>query len=341
MNSKAVKRTCILALGVLGLFVATQSAIALSPSGGKLCTGHFTNPITDVDWKGLFPITIGDIHVVSGGPPDTPNPSSPVCLCPLPIGWRIGMTVGYWEPFALTDVTRQPFCMVDLGGIELPLSNSIPQGEVHNAEGEDDDAFYYVHWYKFPLMYWLNILTDLACLEHGGFDIAYLTEIDPTWSNDQLAFILNPEAILFSSIPAQMACAADAIAASTHLPLDSLFWCAGANGSMYPLTGNVQEDYGGVVTSVLLTERMDFKMHREGLVWDTVGENSPEVCHQYPDPILPMSRYRYQMVNPVATTDTVEPFGHTTITWSAFKQFPKNGQNFGYLIWRKRNCCMM
>ncbi|WP_353055338.1 TraU family protein [Escherichia coli] len=28
-------------------------------------------------------------------------------------------------------------------------------------------AFYHVHWYKYPLTYWLNIITSLGCLEGG------------------------------------------------------------------------------------------------------------------------------------------------------------------------------
>jgi len=47
---------------------------------------------------------------------------------------------------------------------------------------------------------------------------------------------------------------AHSIAASAHLPLDALFWCAGSQGSMYPLTGHVQEHVGGVQASTLLTK---------------------------------------------------------------------------------------
>ena len=320
-----------------------QAAMGVTPAPQYSCSGTFVNPITSVDWDGIFPISIGSTTVdTAGSDADTSNPKSPVCICPEPVGWRAGITIGYWEPFALTDVTRSPFCMVDLGGIQLKLSNMLGSGEVDNANSSFGDGFYYVHWYKFPLMYWLNILTDLACLEKSDFDIAYLTELDPTWGDDELAFVLNPEAILFSSVPAQAACAADALASSVHLPINELFWCAGAQGSMYPLTGHVQEDIGGVQASTLLTERMDFKMHRQGLVWDSIGADAPLVCSQHYEPIMPKNRYRYQMVNPVAATvDGVFPFGHTTATWGAGHEYPYAGENFGYLVWRKRNCCFM
>ncbi len=37
-------------------------------------------------------------------------------------------------------------------------------------------AFYHVHSCKYPLTYWLNIITSLGCLEGGDLDIAYLSE---------------------------------------------------------------------------------------------------------------------------------------------------------------------
>jgi len=322
---------------LLSLFVFEVSS---APSPAALCHGKFVDPITDVCWGCLFPITIGSAPVVPGDEPDTKNPSVPVCTCPVGVLWRVGITLGYWEPTALVDVTRTPFCMVNLGGLELDMGN-YGAGKTDEGDPSDDSSMYYVHWYIFPLMKWLNLITSVACLETGDFDIAYLTELDPTWHDDELAFILNPEDVLFANLVSQMACAADAVSATAHLPIDSLFWCAGAQGSMYPLTGNAGEMEGGAQMSTLMVERMAFKMHREGLVWDSVGENSPAICSTYLNPILPKSRYRYQMVNPIATTDGCYPFGHTTATWDAGHQYPYTGEDFGYIVWKKRNCCVL
>lgn len=308
------------------------------------CHGHFANPITDVCWSCLFPMTIGSMPVFGGDEPDTSNPSMPVCACPMasPPFIRLGITVGYWEPIALVDVTRHPFCMVNMGGIQLNVGQDYGTGETDNVSESQYGSFYYVHWYIFPLMYWLNVLTDGLCIEQGEFDIAYLTELDPTWHDDELAFIINPEAVLFSSEVAQASCAADAIASTFHKPLDPLFWCAGSQGGMYPLTGHVQEHVGGVQASALLAERMTYKMHREGLLFDSVPSSSTALCYEYPTPIIPKSRYRYQMVNPIPAASEpngCKPFGHSTATWGADREFPYQGEDFGYLIWRKRNCC--
>ena len=171
---------------------------------GTLCHGNFVNPITDVCWSCLFPITIGSMNVVSGSVSDTDNPSLPICACGSPI-IHPGISTGFWEPVAITDVTRTPYCMVNLGGLQLPMGTTLGQGETESANSNHNNSFYYVHWYKYPLLYWLNIITDSLCLETGDLDIAYLTELDPTWGDDELGFLQNPEAFLFGNLIAQTA----------------------------------------------------------------------------------------------------------------------------------------
>ncbi|WP_235716370.1 conjugal transfer pilus assembly protein TraU [Legionella pneumophila] len=234
------------------------------------CHGRFVNPITDVCWSCLFPFSLGQANLVSSNHlPDTKNPKLPVCECPGNPIPRLGLTMGYWEPVNLVDVTRTPFCLVNLGGISLNFGKYYRKGAVETDSNLSNQSFYHVHWYKFPLMYWLNVLTDGICVEKGDFDIAYPSELDVMWNDDELGFIINPEAVLFGSLPAQAACAADSSTALLGSAIDKLFWCAGAQGSMYPLTGHVQEHVGGVQASVLLSERMNFKLHRQGLLEDS------------------------------------------------------------------------
>tara|TARA_R110002126_G_scaffold150129_1_gene296209 strand:+ start:12570 stop:13553 length:984 start_codon:yes stop_codon:yes gene_type:complete len=308
------------------------------------CKGHFANPITDVCWSCLFPLSIGQAKVVHSDKPDTSNPSSPICACGGDAP-RIGLSIGFWEPIALVDVTHKPYCLVNLGGISLDLGASYKHGYQNSHQGNNSTSFYNVHWYKFPLMLWLNLLTSAACLETSEFDVAYLSELDPTWQDDELAFITNPEAILFANPIAQGSCAADAISASTgNLPISSLFWCAGAQGSMYPLSGRVQNHIGGVQASTLLTERLAYKLHRfPPLLEDSVPENGIRLCSQHRMTVIPKERYRYQMVNPIATTNSngCRPFGATTATWESGHEYPVKGEDFGYLVWRKRNCCAL
>lgn len=201
-------------------------------------------------------------------------------------------------------------------------------------------AFYHVHWYKYPLTYWLNIITSLGCLEGGDLDIAYLSEIDPTWTDSSLTTILNPEAVIFANPIAQGACAADAIASAFNMPLDVLFWCAGSQGSMYPFNGWVSNESSPLQSSLLVSERMAFKLHRQGMIMETIGKNNA-VCNEYPPPILPKERWRYQMVNMYPDSGQCHPFGRSVTRWETGKNPPNTKKNFGYLMWRKRNCVFL
>ncbi len=123
-------------------------------------------------------------------------------------------------------------------------------------------------------------------------DIAYLSEIDPTWTDSSLTTILNPEAVIFANPIAQGACAADAIASAFNKPLDILFWCASSPGDLYPFNGWVSNESSPLQSSLLVSERMAFKLHRR-MVLETIGKDSA-VCNEYPSPILPKARWRYQ-----------------------------------------------
>lgn len=303
------------------------------------CVGKFVNPVTDICWKCIFPITISGVRVASGE--DTPNPQRPLCYCnnPLP---RVGIPISFWEPVRLVDVTRTPYCMVNLGGLEMaPARGVLGHGGVgHTVKGHMRQSFYQVHWYIYPLIYWLELLTDFVCMEKAQVDVAYITELDPLWNDDETSFIINPEAALFANPIAQMACAADCALASSGFPNDALFWCGGCQGSMYPFTGKVPAHSGSVQATLLLTQRFMAKLHREGLLWGYVG--SEGLCDKYPMPIIRKTQYKTQMTYPVASTvNGCHPLGRSDMLWSAGRSYPHKGEDFGYLIWRKRNCCLL
>lgn len=155
---------------------------SLSAAADPSCEGRFVNPITDVCWRCIFPLSLGSVQVGKGDLPDTSNPGSPLQLCPAPppLFVRPGLAIGYWEPMAMTDVSRSPGCMVNLGGFSINLGKT-GMGTARKDDKQVNGAFYHVHWYKYPLTYWLNIITSAGCLEGGDMDIAYLSEIDPTW----------------------------------------------------------------------------------------------------------------------------------------------------------------
>lgn len=306
------------------------------------CTGRFVNPITDICWSCLFPITISGMRVTPSGE-DTHNSKRLGCTCPMamPPYRRVGLPITFWEPARLVDVTRTPYCLVNMGGALLLNRGVKGHGGVANSHSQKvRNSFYHVHWYIYPLIYWLELLTDFICLERAAFDVAYITEIDPLWNNDETAFILNPEAILFGNPIAQAACAADCVSASTGFSHDFLFWCGGCQGSLYPFTGTVSAHVGGVQASLLTTQRLMAKLHRQGMLHGTMGKQG--LCDKYPMPIIKKTQYKTQMVYPIpsATSKNCQPLGRSETLWASGREFPYQGEDFGYLIWRKRSCCM-
>ena len=322
------------------LHALATASILTSFSVFAKCVGRFVNPITDICWSCLFPITIGGIKVSPGGE-DTHNPRQILCACGSPIP-RVGIPISFWEPVRLVDVTRTKFCLVNMGGISVGGDSVRGHGTVDAGRaGGRKRSFYQVHYYVYPVIYWLELLTDFLCLERSQFDVAYITEFDPMWNDDETAFVLNPEAAIFGAPIAQAACAADSIAATAGFPLDAMFWCAGCQGSMYPFSGHVGDHVGGVQASLLLVSRMLAKLHREGLAQGTAGSSG--LCQPYLMPIIVKSQYKQQMLYPSSTTGSggCKPLGRTDAIWGAGKEKPYAGEDFGYLIWRKRNCCLL
>ena len=199
------------------LVVAVLALAGVDAARAATCEGKFVNPLTDICWSCVFPLSIGAATVASLGQEDIANPPSPVCACPG-IPPRVGLSLGFWEPARQIDVTRQPFCLVSLGGISLNPGIPAPQAAQNTRLfGHASSSFYQAHYYTNPVLYWLEVLLDFPCLEKGSFDIAYLTEVDPLWNDDELTLILNPDAVLFANPIAQAACAADCVAATLGL----------------------------------------------------------------------------------------------------------------------------
>ena len=312
------------------LIILTISPVTNAKIG---CVGRFVNPITDVCWRCLFPIRICGVMIVNGDP-DTAGLNTPLCACPRP-GIPVpvpGIPIGFWEPARLVDVTKSPMCMVSLGGISL---GTTPQkGIKEDGEG----MFYHVHWYIYPVIYWLEILLDFVCMEMAAVDIAYMTEFDPLWGDSIKTSILNPEAMLFGNPLAKAACIADCLTSSVGLSNDSMFWCAGCQGGLYPFSGTTSYHNGGVGSAQLIVSKFMAKMHRELMLWGYYG--TAGLCGKYPMPIIKKSQYRIQMTYPIPEFSSCKRIGQTQVLWQAGREYPIWGEDFGFLIWRKRDCCL-
>ena len=126
------------------------------------CIGKFINPITDICWSCIFPITIGGIKINSGSNRrDTPNPTTPICTCTENNIPRIGITVGFWEPVRLIDITRKAMCLVNMGGIDLGYDRyQGSNNKIYDGSESNQHSFYHTHLYIYPVIAWLKVITD-------------------------------------------------------------------------------------------------------------------------------------------------------------------------------------
>lgn len=326
--------------------------IGASHAESVTCKGKFINPVTDICWSCAFPLRLAGLGILTMGQEDNGTSNNGIfCAC----GLEVGVPLGFWEPIRMVETVREPYCFPSLGGMKLDIDiNSTTTGGIilregaHGRTGVDKGvgsnptSFYQAHWYINPIWAWLEVLTDHPCIETGTFDLAYFTEVDPLWHDSKKTFLINPEAALFANMVAQLACPVDCIAATAGFPLNELFWCAGCQGNLFPLDGWVSAHVGGVQASSLITARMIAKMHREGLIFS--GSGSQGMCGVYWDPIMDKRNYKTQMVHPVAQTKKIlgrccQPIGRSTMVWGAGKEFPYRGEDFTYMIFRKRDCC--
>lgn len=327
----------------ISLYIFFLFLFSLNASHAK-CVGKFINPITDICWSCIFPISIGPTKISSGkSNKDTSNPKDIICSCVKPlVGIQIGVPIGLWEPVRLIDVTRTPYCMVSMGGIEIFGNKKGISSTEYNVEDRGlNSGFYHAHIYNYPVISWLDILMDFVCLEKGSFDVAFMTELDPTWNDDELSAILNPEVAMYANPIAQTACVADCLSSTTSLGIDSLHWCAGCNGSFYPFVGTVSYMRGGVHASTLLSGRLIAKLHRTASLPVTSGKKA--MCEPYVDLNIKKSQYKLQMVYPKAAkgVKACNPLGESEALFGEFKEFPYKGEDWSYILWRKRNCCAL
>lgn len=315
---------------VLSLFLPLTSLAQCKPNGFLTI-----DIITKADYGAMLPLRIAGVTIMSGHIPDSQSAvSSPICICkdPLP---RIGIPVSFFEPSRLIEVVRDPYCFPSMG---LNLSNT---ALLKGTKGDGRDrqrTFFQSHYFIFPIYAILELLTDFICMEFTGFDLAYITEVDPLWNNDTMSAIINPEALLFANPVTQLACIADSISSQVNVPLDPLFWCKGSWGNAYPLTGNTTtnnyvEDSASVASSLI------YKLHRQLILWGSWGQLG--LCGYYPAPIWRKSAYRLQLVTPIAHPKAMG-IGVDGKFWTWSKNIPFTASdNFAYLLFKKRECCAL
>lgn len=366
-------------LAVLILMFTSTQASAQGPMN-VMCSSY--NPLEtmfrDVCWSGMFPMKLMGATMVggkSGEPADRTDKI--VCSCggdltkgQLP---RIGFTIGFWAPAKIMDVTRRPYCLPSLGGMQLPVAGiDFLNGGANMGRGQGKEAFANWTLYTFPLIYMLRLIDDGACPPDGAteFDLMQSSAMFPNWNDaiGRYTTFINPEMLLFTGVPAAFAMAVDGPASTMGKPNNNLFWVAGTWGRVYPITGFDGGGSGNMVDPIrfssLTGARALSLLHRLGMLKEAIGnDNLCERNHRY---IIRKDAYRWQMLAPspetngrlpggpppAMTTNQVQEVnppqrfgtcthatGASTAAWGMWRDVPVTGEDHSYLLFQWTDCC--
>ncbi|RME59351.1 conjugal transfer protein TraU [Candidatus Parcubacteria bacterium] len=302
--------------------------------------------ISNIDWSQLQPVIFMGA-AMAGDPSDKPSIAahSPFCTCIDNLGVpHPGAVAQMWDPVKLIEFQHTPGCFSALTGVDVGAFDKLFLGtQGHdNSNGQDDDEkmFLHYHAYAFPILKILQLFSGKRCGdEYTDFDVIHISEVDPTWNDDTLAFFSNPEAALVSSPLATMACIPEsAYVNAGGSPMDKLFWCAGSWGTIYPLSGNVGGGKNNVLddTSLMLTKWLSV-WHRRGFMQRTAGDDV--LCKAKYDPLIRKSMYKISLMFPRPENDA-HYIGKSTLWWGGLKMIPAVGEDPLYLVWRWSDCCL-
>jgi conjugal transfer pilus assembly protein TraU len=244
----------------------------------------------------------------------------------------------------MVELVRKPSCSPTLNGADLGLENGRERGSKGSVNyDKGDTAFYHSHVFAFPILLFLEFFSDGACLEDGSgvpdLDILYLSEIDPTWNNDELNVFLYPESLLLANPIALAACLAEVAAVEIREASDPLFFCVGSWGHLYPVAGHHLQHSSMPRNTSLLGSRTLAQLHRLGLARRTMGDDT--VCAAQPEPFLPKTQYQWSVFYPVPEANGKHPTGRSTFRWGESRVIPGVGEDFVYLLWRWQDCCQI
>lgn len=314
--------------------IANVGPCAIATRGGASSMQIFATSFATL--YNVFPIYIGGVPIGPVGEDQPTTSNKPLCSCEYPIP-HIGISVSFWEPLAMIEPVKIPLCSPTIGqALPIPsLPGSLSFGSNETMDGGQNRTFQ-SHYLFHPIFKMFSLLQDFVCLTpNPSVDLAYISEVDPSWQDDILSAWLFPETGLVGNAYAEFACSADAISATTSKPIDPLFWCAGSWGGAYPISMNTKGNSSNQAQGLIVARTL-LRMHRMGLLWETTGNQS--MCGYMYMPFIKKSMYSIFPMYPYPFPIRF-PIGRSGYLWETGHDNPSNLQVGNWMIYRKRDCC--
>lgn len=301
----------------------------------------------------MFPLRIGNVMIWGKDQLDNSSSDNNNFVCGCGINW-VGISTGFWEPSHMIDVSTDAYCTPSLGGkvisdFGLPADGDGTNSPQRGVPGHNNTFYHYVT-YRYPIIAIMQVLSDNPCVDRSPFDILDFSAVNPGWVDEQIGAILNPDAFLYGTLDALMSgipvgiCATTEATDSFCLRVRQLaHWSVGFNGMTYPLSGASAGRDNTLAVTMNIAKRAFTVQHRTMRVWGTSGKKG--LCGYYPQVYLDDTDYKLSMGYPLAQQTPVngkccQPFGASTLVWGAGRTFPVKGEDFSYVVFKKRDCCL-
>jgi conjugal transfer pilus assembly protein TraU len=322
----------------LQAFALLALAWIAAPAHAKCVDNDMIDPIDDIVWDCIFPISIVGIPIDFGEHPPDDDHGGFLCECEGQGIIGIGFQVGFWEPARMIDTSADAWCFPGMG-MEIDggeTGSGYTSGGSYAHRAGHSMAFQHYHYYVMPVWHILDMFTDIPCVtDETQWDLAMVSEVRPDWHDDLTAAQYYPETSLMANEATVLACIADAVAAVAQRPIDALYWCMGAWGTTYPMSGHITaKDY--VAANAGIAGKAMFVQSRTALLPD----RAVNYCGAVPLPIWIKSHWRIQQVDPVAD-NRCHAIGHPGILWTHRKNPVGQGDSFSWILFRKVNCCVV
>lgn len=325
--------------------------LVLAPDSFAICRPRMVNIITDIDWKCMFPITIGGASISSISDiskfaeevdkAKSAGAGSAVCLCPMPAPLleRVGLKFSMNNVFRMVDTVKDAGCFQSLGFSLGGLGSFGIAGQDTRGKKTTKVTTTFTHLITFAPTQLIGLMVDSMCVEtsEDPIDVIGMSEFEPWSRDDELSLIMVPEAVLFSNPVLQLYCMVDSVLTIVEFTDPIGYWCVGGH-SVFPLSNNTEEvEY--VDAASINVAKYIFRLTRTFQILTCMGEAT--LCACGPVPIWNKFEWRLQLAQPYPDI-TCRRLGKPSVIWNTPNKnsfSAPSEDNLVFLIWRRRDCC--